>query len=41
MFIRYSNLKGKVKVKYRLFSKLLKLTIKCKGNCNNVTKNAF
>ena len=41
MFIIHSNVKGKIKIKYRLVSKVLKFTIKCKKNYNNFVKNAF
>ena len=41
MFIIYSIVKNKVKITYRLVSKVLKLTVKYKENYNNAAKNVL
>ena len=41
MFTTYSIVKNKIKIKYRLVSKVLKLTLKCKENYNNAAKNVL
>ena len=40
MFIIYSIVKNKIKIRHRLVSKVLELTIKCKEN-DNVAKNVL
>ena len=41
MFIIYSIVKKIIKIKYRLVSKVLELTVKCKENYNNAAKNVL
>ena len=41
MFIIYAITKKTIKIKDRLVSKVLKLTIKCQRNYNNAAKNVL